>query len=401
MALLHSGTLEILLTTVIDLLHTRVVSCDGVYDIDTRLTLGRMLDNLCVLCRACTHVVHLDSRIGPLVFYERLWRQAQAPSSARPCLFDFVPQSVSVFGSNATTSLPLNMIDYIKSDRFCSMNIINMVIRMCSRCDTMTATRIQRLKLKISEETRTDIHYCQVVLSQTQLFMDAVLQHRGKQWFSVCANRMCARRFIVHAKTDLCTGGPSVQNRLQPLRNDQWERIVPAPSYKQDAARFCSSECARQWWSHIALYEKAVQYFYDFDTANAWESTVFGDVNFSQSTAVAASRNVCNVIREMRRFVRKGSCCLTAHDVHQVESIFVSRCNVVIGICTAQSIVRRCPSLSRHARRVTTATVVDRICRLYRSNPCRKIVVPARSLNYSAAFLRSIKKNIFRLVSTD
>ncbi len=347
-----------------------------------------------VLCRSARTELAPATSPGyaATIFYERV--RCRIAESKNGCFLDGVPLSVPLFGASSPLTFPaetmrdLHWRDLMDDRR-----------AMVAKLEQMRGRALEQMAIPLDQmpDISADAPMrARLLIARTRAMSGGARGARSPAEFTQCAHESCARLFMRSGKPNpedtLCSCISSITEQ------HYWDEIHPLPRYPADARRFCSRQCATQWWR--ALRTLLVRSGADRIDAVAPPTE---DVTPQKELDRALKRGsaLCSAIVKAARGKRRNARAISNVDFMREVKARIVRHNVDLGLLYASSLAAKVPSIA-HRLWLPGAFAKWRTqpqfgplgrasLRVYRN---AEEVLPLYEISHLPPFLRAVKNDV-------
>ena len=368
----------------------------------TRCALVEMLDKIPSLCTQAAAAMRNNLRYAAVMFYERtrLYGANLGGPVNKRCFFNGLPRALPMFGAPVAIQFPFDrMRELTYSD------VLNERMHTISKLEKFPegSPKLNELAQQFDQlpDLPNDVPVrVRIFISRTRTMCEGVRSCKPAHMFRQCQHEQCLRLFM----------GPDSGNNGETKRKaegyqreiEYWERMAPMPTYLPDDRRFCSAECARQWWKQLnGLLAKTVD---DTDSPlrqlhGACRESFSKYDSPDKALDVAIKRNglLKAGIVKLKKRRRRLAPAVAQADFDREINARITRSNVDLGVLYAARKVNKVrwhsignalsylPGYTRDWRERVPAGIASRALNVYLDNPSK---VPIDDLLRSHAFVR-------------
>ena len=364
-----------------------------------RATLVQLADKAPSLCRQGRDAARNSPVYAAVMFYERtrLYGGALGANHTR-CFFNGLPRSLPLFGAPVAIQFPVDrMRDLGYTD------VLNERLHTISKLEKFEEGSFKLRELAQQFDHLPDVSAdvplrVRIFLSRTRTMCEGIRACKPAHHFRQCAHVQCNRLFMSDVDAE---GEGDAWNGASD--HAYWTTIARLPAHPCNTKRFCSAECARQWWLQLDSVLRSTvdkrgtvltQLHRAPDRAPKASPSATGELQ----TAIVRNSKLKSAIGKLHRRRRALAPAVARLDFDREVHARVTRANVDLGVLYATTKAvgvphwhaqRRMPGDSHDWRDRASRETAERALKLYKEHEAD---APIDNMLKGHSFLRACKE---------
>lgn len=330
------------------------------------------------------------------IFYERV--RCRIGESMHGCFLDGVPREVPLFGAPSPLTFSIETMRDLHAG-----DLIDDRRAMVAKLELMRGKGVAQLGTQLAQMSDVPINAPQRVrlfVARSRAMSTGARGARPPAEFTQCAHEKCARLFMrtgsADASENYCTRARAISDQ------HYWDEIHPLPRYAANGRRFCSRQCATQWWRGLrTLLLRSGADRIDVDAPPTEDVTPQRELD----RALRRGSELNSAIVKAARGKKRGAGAVSSADFAREVKARIVRHNVDLGLLYASALVAKVPAMANQMwmpgafanwRNMAEFGARGRASmRVYMQN---EETLPIHDVTELPPFLRAVKNNVRRLM---